>query len=667
MAIEARPSISEAKAAVRINGTALSRRLSFVRDRALSRVNSEVGQQVSPIDLILANRTRHLDALELRGFVADILAAGLDKKDASSAPIVAVNIDPEFIPLDGEDSAVPLSVIPFNTLGDPLVGAFREVFRDEDTGLLRKWMKQIDVYVDRSSRENLAAIDNAAEIGKVEEKDVIIVGGGPLSAFTAAILGGLGRKVTLITSSDRIGEPWRSRPLYINSSAQSTNPFADRFPLIAQSTTTPISPKGQLNNLDTDVLVSYDTKRVACDDGTFREYASGPRFGDLIATQQVFNIDDFIVGQTVLPKDVNFDKNTEKSTLEFVDKDGVRRKLRGNAVFFAPGPGKEIAKFNDQQSNDDYVEAEGFVDDQIVGAKNRIASLKRQLIFASGNPELTNFIVGELKKVTVAIPRILTLSMIEKLYSFWFSDLDSDPDRFPLAPLFDKNVTIGNIGGGDNTNILEELVKGRGPKRAYPKDFNRSDLDLQPQTSLINVKESTPDEFDATTRRRYNGLLESVREVIGSKAQSCQYVRDNDGNITNVQVVFDNELGLKETRDYDYAFVATGLTRDKIEDDLPMQIDKLFTSTGTNDIPIGLGNILTDTYILGSGTGFTVDTLPTEISEIIKAVELPKTRSAPPNTVALWVWAYLTELVVWEYLNRKGVNREKVNDMVSAK
>jgi hypothetical protein len=614
--------------------------------------------QVTPAQLVTANRDQNLMAPELQQFLNEAYNTNrrIKKRVMKSmkSGLAAAGIARK-LPLDADKT--------FTNPSDMIIPLFEEVFGNERSGLLKKWMKQLDKYVARSSKDNLADIDVATVRGETLKKDIVLVGGGPLSALMASILGPY-YNVTVITDQRSVGFPWRARPLYINSSAEG-DLFGKQLPLL-DGTTTPVTLQGQGNNLNTSILTKCDTSDILCDDGTTRKYISGLRFGDFIATEQVFNADDFIVGQTVLVDQTFINQDgTQRLTLR--DANDRIRQIDASAVFFLTGPGKEVSKFEDIVSGLDYRAQATNLEDRITGARQRIGSLKQIIseldsIVPSRNFDKSRVAVAkatfeqELREITVPLPKILNLTSIEKIYDFWLNDLDSDPDRFPLADLLQEGVTIANIGGKDTSSILKELADGNGPDGAYPpglKEKLRSGR--RPRTTLYNEPAKTPEEAANLRRRRYKGVVTVDTETVPDKVKTCQ----ERGRTVYVTTVDDN--GIESAgRFFDYAFVGTGYERTPIETLSPIFNNIVYDIDALRQgrrLAVGRGNYTSSTFAGGSAAGLPKSEYPQELQNIIDGLGIPE------NSISAWLNALLLERMGWSFLIRNGVNSDKVSKL----
>ena len=570
----------------------------------------------SPGELVTRNRWNNLQAPEYTTFFKRALEESVSVSSliyqAGTFGMDAVGVGSQRV---DEQFSNPADITP---------QIFEEIFKDET--LLKRWMRAVDNRVRRSSEENIAAIDTAEETGQVIKKDVVLVGGGPLTSLMASIMGPY-FDVTVITAQNTIGKPWRDRPMYINSSVEVDSSESPRLPLLG-GTTTPMSLFGQSNNLDTDVLLGTDTYEVACDDGTVRTYVSGSRLGDLVATEIAFNVGDYITGVTVDLDTIGSLNPDGSKRLTLINDNGFQRKLDASAVFFLTGPGEETCGIEDGVSKTAYV-------------RSRL-ELQRELARVKA-------LSGE---DTVKLPKILTLTAIEELLKFWREEQDGAPAYYPLAPLFAPSVRIANIGGGDTTRVLEELLQGRGPKDAYPENSDVSGN--APQTTLFNVSERSPQEYDDASRRRYRGVVTERTRLVPDKVRALQYTYGTGPQPDGVQVTYGTNNAKTDT--FDYAIVATGVERRKLEETILGGLDLISDNQG-NTIAYGIAD--DDVYVGGSATGFRADDFPEQIRNIVDGLGIPE------NTVSLWVHGLLVERLGWTFLAKNGPNRQKVTSLAA--
>ena len=619
-----------------------------------SAVLSELGQP--PAGLVSLNRKANLEPFmdyfnsEVGPFpgslanVEPLVPNLLDKLAVARMPRLR-----NFFP-DGMFASPDLSVEAF----------FENAFSREENGMLTRWMNELDKKVEASSEANLDAIDEAAQRGEVIKKDIVIVGGGPLTSVVASVLGPY-YDVTVITDQSGLGKPWRNRPLYINSSAAAEND-GKRLPLL-DGTTTPVGAGQLFNTLDSDVLLLGDTKKVGCDDGSTREYVSGPALGDLVATNIVMNASDFIVGQTV---DVDVDpfvrRQTQRVRLSNGDGDELRY-LDARAVIFLTGPGSEECVISDFDSESDYYDCVEELYDNISASRQEIKE-KTAEIEALKNRKQTRAVQAkisqleeEVRRVNIELPRILTLTGVEAIYEFWREDLNSDPNRFPLDDVINKGSYVGFVGSGDTSKTLKELVDGKAPKRAYPQNYEITN----PATTFIyNEQSANTDEYDRNNRRRYKGGFTQDSTVgIPYKVNTCLVERNADDTPRGVTVTNTDVLGDTRERTFDYVFVATGFTPADVASNLESRGVEVGLVKDKFGNVVAKGNSRENIYVAGSATGFTAKDFPPSIRNIINGLGISE------NTIALWVHSLLAERLAWTIAAKLPFNQEKIKRLTA--
>lgn len=521
---------------------------------------------------------------------------------------------------------------------DMMLPVFEAIFEGEDNGLLKDWMGQVDSHVRSYSIDNLAKIDAEAKKGGVVKKDIVIVGGGPLTSLAVSVLSPY-YNVCVITDQNTVGKPWRNRPIYTNSSVAPEPNDEPRLPL-QKGTTTPVISSLPGVNIDTDILLGADVKIVACDDRTSRYYVSGPRLGDLVATNIVLNTSDFIVNQKIELSDVKLNQDgTKRLTLKDT-RTGKTRSLDASTVIFLTGPGKETCKFEDKPSQRAYRNAQRQVDKSIRQARAEIRNLKRTIKHYKDKGLDTDALLYEMRliSVTIPVPHILTLSSVEKIFEFWYEDLDADPRRYPFEDVMKRNRAIGFIGNGDSSRTLKELVDGKGPLRAYP---NGQRIFENTSAVIYNETAESGAEYDRKNRRRYKGIYNFRTFNIKGKAVECFTEKNGQGK---------EEVAVKAEDGYysifDYVFVATGYERDDPGTHYPayFSLQDLYDSesnvTGIGDAERGL-------IIGGSAANLPFAFLPNGLRNIIKTLEIPE------NTISLWVNALLLERFLWRLVAKE--------------
>ncbi|GIK84086.1 MAG: hypothetical protein BroJett025_07080 [Patescibacteria group bacterium] len=510
------------------------------------------------------------------------------------------------------------------------------------------WLREIDTAVQDSSRRNITEIDRSRR--KKIKKDIVIIGGGPLTSLAVQLLGPF-YNVTVITKETTIGKPWRNRPLYINSTVnESAN--GKRLPL-QNSGTTPITVSGQLGAVRLSNLIDAGDLRVVCDDGVTREYIAGQKLGAAIATNIALGATDYIVGQEVdlSQTKVNADGTKE---LTLVDSRGKRRKIDAAAVICLTGPGREVCKIEDRTTRASYERAAKSIDKQIETNRAYVRS-------------------GRLNKVVWDLPKILTLTSIEKLYGFWYEELQANPDPkyFPLNEVFQIDPQTGQpksvaiIGGADTAYTLSELFNFDGPLLSYPFELSRKVI---PKVTHYNIPEQTPQEFAEAVRPRYKRVFseknKGVITTIANRVTRWAEVKDADRKTTAI-VVSDAPAGKKRsvrTQQYDYVIPATGLERFNIENMLSrlsgLNIGIVQDREGQTAIK---GDSQNGFYVGGSASGLRLQDYPQQVRAIIEKLRISE------NTISLWVNGLLVERFLWSFLSEKPVDLTRIKTISAGK
>lgn len=508
-----------------------------------------------------------------------------------------------------------------------------------------KLLSAIDKRVQNSSDINTATSDILAATGQRLRKDVVIIGGGPLTSMAASILGAY-YDITVVTDQETIGEPWRSRPIYINSSAEE-RAYAPRLPLL-EGTTTPIVSREQLGRASAADLLESSSLEVDCQDGSKRRYVSGMALGAVVATNIASDVEDYIVKHTFVPEKTKINPDGTK-TITLVGKDGKTREIDGNMLFVLTGPGQDGSNSKDQASKKASQDSKKQLKDSIYAVKKQIDNLKAQLkqnIPTSQKRKLAR----ELGNIRVELPKILTLSGIEDLYRLWDAHMNRDAKRFPLAPLFQPGVTVGVVGGRDSAFCLASLLQGEAPAEAYPANFTMPYN--SPRIELFNAPVKDFKYLEERVRRRNRGV------VVGPKAR---LVRLNQEKVNSFGVedtlhgpkvgVYYPGTGLRTAyQTFDYIFDATGLTRPAIEQQFPFEVGKLSDAQGNT---VALGNKEHGVVIAGSAAGLKKEDLPKQLQNIIDALGISE------NTISLWVHNNLLERACWEMLGTVPINKAK--------
>jgi len=292
------------------------------------------------------------------------------------------------------------------------------------------------------------------------------------------------------------------------------------------------------------------------------------------------------------------------------------------------GTGKEVCRIEDEGTQRLYRDAEKFVDREVA---------------------LVTELAKNGERIKIIVPRILTLTSIQKLYRLWDEVLDRDPRYYPFADIIRRGIKVGQVGGGDTTKTMTELFARLGPSESYPDGSDPNDI---PEQILYNVPAKTVRGYRLKSRTRYWALAEKQVKFNPNKVK---YLRNanllTDGGI----LVVDEKNGFELL---DYVMLSTGFERDPVEDklsDAGFEIQPLIDREGQ---PIGLGSYRDGILINGPATGFTKEDLPDKIQQIIDTLGIRE------NTVALWVYQVLITRMLWTYFSIRGVDQKKVQDLL---
>ncbi|HET9946892.1 MAG TPA: hypothetical protein VFQ63_02410 [Patescibacteria group bacterium] len=604
-----------------------------ITTEGLRPILAELG--TTPSDLSSAHRAKTLEPF--RGFFFEVQERLANLTQSRRARRAAVKVDREL-----------------TTPNDPIDKALRAIFSDKN--LRREWMGKIDQRVSMASETNLAEIDERkAEKGELVEKELVIVGGGPVTALLAAQLGPY-YKITVITEQDAIGKPWRSRPNFLNSSAEDDF-LSGRTPL-QKGSTTPLTPFGTVTNITpADLLVldaAEDVLTVSCSDKKKRRYISGRSFGEIIATNIAANVTDFIVGQRVETED-SFGPGLD-TILTLTDADGVKRRIRADAVIYATGPGKEKLGTNDPESNELFKEGVESLKEQLKVARELLSYLRNYVAATGGKPEdFQRLLLESKQQFMLKLPRVLNYTMVEMITDYWITDLGESEEIYPLEPLFDESNSLGFGGDGDNARVMIELFRGLGPANSRPKRLQAKSGG--PRVTIYNEEAGSQREYDARARNRYTGrvFIEGTTSSVPRKASRISQVTENGQEKIRVRDI----SGFSS--DYDYYFPAAGLSEpDTLRNLQRAGVSMVYTPSFSTGTIVSRANGDRNTFIVGTASqignnGF----FPNEIRQIINRLQINE------NTVALWAYIYLTEIFGWDFLSKKGINKDFVAQTVA--
>lgn len=606
-----------------------------LREAVVKHLHTTSTPYTQPVKALLANRRKHLrhfaclfqemldrnsPNLQMRAFVRNLEIAGQlgwSLRDFCERPSI---YDPSF-----------------STPDDVLIPFFRLIFQDRQAGLLQRWMGALDAFVGASSRTNLAAMDRVASTQqRPVRKDVVLVGGSALTSLVASILGAYFH-VTVIAPHG-LGRPWRDRPIFINSSSTVKDVNAPALPLLGGPTTRIIGSH-QLNSLDVSVLLGSDTLQVQCDDTSSIEYTSGFRLGCLVATNILWHADDYILGHTVEMSGI---QQTADGHLRIplIAEDGTTRELDASALFLLTGPGTECTAVTDTQTQTLYHQMSRQVDVAIEQVQQRTGwyqeALHKLEPDASRCWTEVQWLRAKRDEQKVELPRILTLSGIEKLYRHWLNN-GSNPAQFPLTELMCKATEVGYVGAGDTSRTVKELLEKRGPREAYPPDLEA----ILSYGTIYNEMATSPEDYDFRNRRRYRGGYDQSSLAIPYKVIAYQ-VGEN-GAEGEVRVAYVDDFGTINTASHDFLIDATGIDRRPIE----ALLSETLAIRAIRDLEgmvVARGNPDIGLYISGSATQFRARDLPVELQRIIQILGIPE------NTISLWVHGALAERNALSYV-----------------
>lgn len=636
----------------------------------LTRLREELLKRVGqPVAWLMKNRAEHLRPFA--GFFEQLLSpdspnpamrdlvAGLARNAlASQYGMPAQELRPS-----------PQGIDPrFNDTADLIPLLFRIIFQDDE--LLDQWLRLLDGHVSASSTANLAAMDQAAARAAAPvRKNVVLVGGGPLTSIVASMLGAF-FNVTVVTAQRGLGKPWRNRKsIRLNSSCSIADFGAPPLPLLGGPTTRATASQ-QWNSLDVDLLlVAAEVLTVVCDNGSSVDYPPGYLLGALVATNILFHADDYLERQWV---DVRRMKRNPDGSLRMtlVDTDdGVVRELDADAVFLCTGPAKEQSKLKSASSQRLYQAAADQIDLALREARIDLKQLRGvqqglEESYPTAEPlvlELRRRLIGRqatdiARGIGRRLPHLLTLTTLEKVYDIWdeLEALGAEPESFPLADVVSGGKSIGYIGDADTARTLKEWAEGadgKGPRRAYPRGFQLTGP--LPRGTIYNERATTPQEYAQNNRRRYAGVFTPTTRSIPYKASRYRLTADRRGR-TRVEVTHRDAQGKRVRRLFDYAFDATGLAQGRIEEQLPPDW-QMTDYTDLQGYRVGRADRLSDLFILGVAAGFRGQDFATEIQRIIEAL------ATGENLLALWANGLLGERAAYTFASTRPITKSAPN------
>lgn len=483
----------------------------------------------------------------------------------------------------------------------------------------REILKIIDAQTEASTSRNLRKIDQANFDKERVLKDVVIVGGGPLTAIAVAILSPF-RNVTVITAEDRLGGPMRSRPIHLNSSVDEDDPLGAQLPL-ASGSTTPVNPRGMLNQPRVEALLDETVLAIKCDAGDERRYISAQRLGEGTAAAIIMNTADIITGQEV--EGMEYDEGKDRELVLRDQLTGKERKLKAKTVLVLGGPGKETSVFEDQASKDLYEESEIIVDLQIESLKVAVEN-------------------GMVEGFRFDLPPVLTLTTISRLLSAWDSYLGRDPQKYPLNDLLNSETRAAVLGDADTGRTMVELLTGKAPVESYSDDFVAAGN--TPSITWYNQAYLNPREYKKGVRRRYGGVWTDNEDItpVALKANGIEKVNTADPDKALVAVT--DADGNREM--FDYVIAATGFKR--------KGNDSSFVLDGEGNT-VGRGG--RGVYYGGSYADLRKADFPPELQNIIDGLGIPE------NTISMWVNAVLLQRLVWTIAGTERPSEEQLKQV----
>ena len=527
----------------------------------------------------------------------------------------------------------------FSFTDDMLEPMFDVIFSEKD--LLSSWMQALDERVKMVSCNMLRDMDARTKQWSAPpvHKDVVLVGGGPLTSIVASVLSPFFH-ITVVSEQNALGKPWRNRHIYINSSSNVRDDEDAPLPLLGGATTRVIGRK-QYNSLDSELLLSDDTLAMRCDAGNIVQYAAGPRLGCLVATNIVFNADDYLLNQRV---EVELTRQNADGTvrLTLVDThDGSRRELNANAVIFLTGPGKERSRV---ASNSLYEQEATRLKQEIHAARERTRWFRESLDKLSDVPVSSGIKAQQvwLKRrlvslSAISLPRLLNLTDTEDILEYWCEDLKADPELYPYELLLPQ--TVAYVGNGDTMRTVKELQEGRGPKSAYPDSRFRFFPSIE-KSCIYNEGTNSPKQYAGANRRRYRRTFTSTTTSQPFKVERYRLIVDSRNSRERMEVLFRDEFGLRRRRRYDRVWDCTGLDRTPLQYQLPFPSRLMRDMEGN---VVGVSNREGNILIAGSATGFREQDFPRQLRDIINVLGVAQ------NTIALWVYGALVERLAYTY------------------
>jgi hypothetical protein len=545
-------------------------------------------------------------------------------------------------------------------------GLIEEVLQDADARNM--WLKAVQTRVRASSDDNKRMMREAGKEGKVIRKKMVIVGAGPIAATAATILGPF-FETTVITTDDTIGASWLDRYLFINSSADKERGFEVNLPVIGLAT--PIAGKEvEKWNVQPDAIANAAALKVKCALGDTRGYLSGPKLGAVVTTDIAINVDDFIVDAAVDFENIRYRNERlpdgELNLLKILrlqDKvTGETTILEAENLLILTGPGEEESPIRGQatapnspesRSEKIFIDARNKLERDILNARQRILSLDRSIASLRTIPadDVVLSRIADLERqrsqISIKIPKVLNLSMVQRAYGFWTRFLDSDPERFPFKDLLQKDKKVVIVGGKDGGDIFREWVTLESPPEAFPPDYNKKDNMIATCVQIGSTPEVLPRQFFEAKRKRYTSTVRNPKDLennIYGRAQSWKYAQQG---LKVVVAVDDYDKGAKVEEEADYLLLAGGVSRRQSQAGLLASFGRI---TDVQGQLVGRGDNSLRTWVGGSAAAINGSELPGAIRRVINTLQISE------NTLSLWANVALAQRLCWEIATQADID-----------
>lgn len=492
----------------------------------------------------------------------------------------------------------------------------------------RSYMRSIDAAVAANSRDTRTRLAEAKDSGENIRIGTVFIGGSVASCIAASIVGPTSEKM-LITNQKSVGDEWMF-PCHTNSSAQRRRQGPD-LPLL-NGTTTRVIPSNTLLGIKLDQIApnTPDSRSVTCENGSIDYLPAAEVVAASIKGTLASEIDHFLTDSIV---DIEAMSRTEDGyvRLPVIGKDGTQYTVEAENVYICTGVGDEACPFPDDQSQKDYGEASADVSDQIFFA--------RILLESGEKPEDIRF----------TLPRILTLSSIQRLYRFWVAELQAHEASYPFRELFDPTKRVGFVGEGDTTRGLFRFLGGEGPSSSYPEKFLSNPENGVPDRRIFGLKSESIDKQPRTVYKNLSqvrGLRTGGKpkdEGFRGKAELVHILRDTKGQPLGTRISFIEENGEQTNYTDDYTVIATGRQQNNMAGRIPESFNLIY------DLDLAgnrVGRRIDDpklrgaVHVCGTANDFTRDQYAPWITKLLDIFDAP-------NTVSIWANAYNIETQVY--------------------